>query len=168
MRKILRNIAILLTALVAFPAKAFCPVCVVAVGAGVGLSRWLGIDDLISGVWIGGLTVALIMWTIDWTNRKQIKFLFRKPIIILSYYVLILASLHFPGILWHPQNKFLGIDKIIFGIIAGTVVFLISAWLNGFLKNKNGGKVYFPYQKVVIPVSLLLVVSLVFYLILKL
>ena len=26
-------------------ALAICPVCTVAVGAGIGLSRWLGIDD---------------------------------------------------------------------------------------------------------------------------
>jgi len=31
-------------------ALAVCPICTVAVGAGVGLSRWLGIDDTIN--WI--------------------------------------------------------------------------------------------------------------------
>jgi len=32
---------------------AVCPVCTVAAGAGVGLSRWLGIDDIIIGLWVG-------------------------------------------------------------------------------------------------------------------
>ncbi len=31
-----------------------CPVCSISIGVGVGLCRYLGIDDLISGVWIGG------------------------------------------------------------------------------------------------------------------
>ena len=42
-----------LLALVALPAQAVCPVCIVAVGAGLGLSEYLGIDDTIAGVWIG-------------------------------------------------------------------------------------------------------------------
>jgi hypothetical protein len=32
-----------------------CPVCTIAVAGGVGLCRYLGIDDLISGSWIGAL-----------------------------------------------------------------------------------------------------------------
>ena len=166
MTKILKIITILLATLFAFPARAVCPVCIVAVGAGVGLSRWLGIDDLISGIWIGGLTVAFILWTIDWLDKKQIKFLFRKKIIIFLYYFFVLASLQIPGILWHPKNKFLGIDKIIFGIIAGTFIFLASVWLNNFLKKRNGGKVYFAYQKVAIPLASLFIISLIFYIIL--
>ncbi|MCX6758247.1 MAG: hypothetical protein NTX14_00895, partial [Candidatus Nealsonbacteria bacterium] len=52
--------------LTARPALAVCPICTVAVGAGLGLSRWFGIDDSISGLWIGGLIVSFILWTIDW------------------------------------------------------------------------------------------------------
>lgn len=36
-----------------------CPVCTVAIGVGVGLCRYLGIDDLITGLWIGALLLAL-------------------------------------------------------------------------------------------------------------
>ncbi len=35
-------------------AQAICPICTIAVGAGVGFSRYLGIDDTIAGLWIGG------------------------------------------------------------------------------------------------------------------
>ena len=68
---------------------AVCPVCTVAVGAGVGLSRWLGVDDLITGTWIGGLLVSMIWWTIDWLNKKNIRFSFlitfvKKHLIIIS------------------------------------------------------------------------------------
>jgi hypothetical protein len=60
--------------LAALPAKAVCPVCIVAVGAGLGLSQYLGIDDTISGVWIGGLTAAVAAWTINWFNKKNWSF----------------------------------------------------------------------------------------------
>jgi hypothetical protein len=36
-----------------------CPVCTIAVAGGVGLCRYLGIDDLISGAWIGALLFSL-------------------------------------------------------------------------------------------------------------
>lgn len=39
---------------------AICPVCTVAVGTDVGLCRWLGIDDVLSGIWIGGLIISMI------------------------------------------------------------------------------------------------------------
>jgi len=34
------------------PAWAQCPVCTVAIGGSVLLSRYLGIDDLIIGIWV--------------------------------------------------------------------------------------------------------------------
>lgn len=65
-------LTIISTLLFALPAKAACPVCVVAVGAGLGLSEYLGIDDSIAGIWIGGLLIALTIWTINWFNKKAI------------------------------------------------------------------------------------------------
>jgi hypothetical protein len=54
------------------PAAAVCPVCTVAVGAGLGLAQWLGIDDVLSGVWIGGLIVSLAFWNDAWLVKKMI------------------------------------------------------------------------------------------------
>jgi len=151
----------------AFSVKAVCPVCVVAVGAGVGLCRWLGIDDTISGFWIGALLVAVSMWTIFWFQKKGWTFKFYKSIIFVGYYLLTIWPLMSLNIMGHPLNKVWGIDKILFGIIAGTLVFLFSVFLNGYLKKKNGGKVYFYYQKVIIPIVILAVSSFIFYFIIK-
>jgi len=151
----------------AFSAKAVCPVCVVAIGSGVGLCRWLGIDDTISGLWIGGLIVAMILWTLDWMNRKNFRFKLRNILVWALYYLATILPLYSFDIMGHPLNKVWGIDKILFGIIAGSIVFLFSVFLNGHLKKKNNGKVYFYYQKVIIPVVLLSVFNLIFYLIIK-
>jgi len=140
-----------------------CPICTIAVGAGVGLCRWLGIDDLISGAWIGGLLMSLAIWTIDWLNKKKIKFLFRKPLILIFWYAISILPLYQFGIIGHPENKFFGIDRLLFGIISGSIIFLISVFFNNLLLKKNEGKVFFPFQKVVIPVSFLLILSLIFY-----
>ena len=144
--------------------QAVCMVCTIAVGAGVGLCRWLGIDDLISGAWIGGLIVSMIVWFLDWLDKKGIKFKFRRLIIIVLFYFIVLSPLYLMGIMGHPLNKFWGIDKLLFGIITGSLVFIVSVCLNNFLKKKNQGKAFFPFQKVVLPILSLIIVSLIFYL----
>jgi hypothetical protein len=136
-----------------------------AVGVGVGLSRYLGIDDLISGAWIGGLVMSLTIWTINWLNKRNIRFLFRKILVLIIFYLLVLLPLFLSGMIGHPYNKFLGIDKLVFGILSGSFIFLASFFFHNFLKNKNRGKSFFPFQRVVIPISFLLFLSLIFSLI---
>ena len=165
--KILYLLTLSLSFLAAKTTLAVCPVCTVAVGAGVGFSRWLGVDDLITGTWIGGLLVSMIMWTIDWLNRKQIKFKGRKILVTLAYYIIIIVPLYFSGIIGHPYNEFCGLDKLLFGIIVGSFGFLAGVILNNFLKKKNQNKVYFPFQKVVIPISILIIASIILYIIIK-
>jgi len=144
-------------------AYAVCPVCVVAVGAGVGLCRWLGVDDMISGLWIGALLLAIIIWCLNWMKKKNISFKFSWLVVAAIFYLVAILPLYQFNIMGHPLNKFWGIDKLLLGIILGSVIFLISVLFNNFLKNKNEGKVYFPYQKVVIPLLLLLILSLIFH-----
>ncbi|MGA2418011.1 MAG: hypothetical protein ABSF55_02135 [Candidatus Staskawiczbacteria bacterium] len=148
-------------------AKAICPVCVVAIGAGLGLSRWLGVDDVVSSVWIGALLVSIILWTLIEMEKKKWRFAYDAVIISLAYYLLTFIPLYYSGIVGHPLNKFLGTDKVIFGTFVGSIVFLLSHWLNLYLKKKNNGKVFFPYQKVVLPVVVLILTSSIFYIIIK-
>ncbi len=145
--------------------KAVCPVCVVAVGGGLGISRWLGVDDAISSLWIGALLAAMSLWTIDWIQKKNWKFVFYKAVTWVLYYGLTVGPLYYYGLIGHPLNKIFGIDKILFGVILGTAVFLGGVWLNLFLKLKNNGKQYFNYQKVVVPFLSLVAASLILYLI---
>jgi len=159
--------ASILLAFTPFSAYAVCPVCVVAVGAGVGFSRWLGIDDSITGIWIGGLTLSIIIWNMNWFQRKNIKFPLRNILTFLAYYVLILVSLRWSNFIGHPINKLWGIDKILLGMTVGTIFFALGNFYYAYLKNKNNGHGYFPFQKVVIPVASLLLISFVFYIITK-
>lgn len=153
--------------IIAAPAQAVCPVCTIAVGAGVGLSRWLGIDDAITGLWIGGLTVSLIMWTIDWFKRKNIHLKGIELITAVGYYVLIIVPLFWTGIFGHPLNVLWGVDKLLLGIILGSIFFCAGALLYNYLKKKNNNKAHFPFEKVVMPVSPLIILSIIFYFITK-
>jgi len=147
----------------AVSAKAVCPVCVVAVGAGLGLSRWMGVDDVISSIWIGGLLWGLGVWTVVWLRKKNWGLRFDNWVVMAGYYLLVLGPLYYIDIMGHPLNKIFGMDKILFGTIIGTVVFVAGTRLHEFLKTKNSGKSFFVYQKVVVPISALAIISLLFY-----
>lgn len=158
---------LLLPLFFATPTYAICPLCTVAVGAGVGFSRSLGIDDSIVGVWIGGLLVSSSMWLIEWLKKKKIikekGEVFWTLGIFLGMYALVIVPLKLGGIIGHPFNVLLGIDKVLLGIIIGSVLFFTMGRLHFFLTKKNSDKVYFPYQKVVIPVGALLLATIILY-----
>lgn len=148
---------------------AVCPLCTVTVGAGVGLSRWLGIDDSITGLWIGGLIVSMITWTDDWFKRKKINFKGRIIFVILGYYFLTLIPLYYSGVIMNPIYALCacGLDKLLLGILVGSFGFWFGAAWYYYLKEKNKGRAYFPFQKVVMPILPLIILSILFYLLTK-
>ena len=144
-------------------AQAVCPVCTVAVSTGVGLSRWLGVDDTVTGLWLGGLIVSVIIWSLNWMEERNIRFKWRALLTSVSYYLLICIPLYIGGILGHPDNTLLGIDKLVLGMATGSAAFFAGAWWYERLKEKNLGHANFPFQKVVMPITPLILLSVIFY-----
>ncbi len=153
-------------------AEAVCPVCTIAVGAGLGISRALGIDDAVTSVWIGGLILSMSFWTIDWLQKKK-KMENSRPepngsggkwklkiLLIVAMYLLTLLPLYFGKFIGRPYNSIVGIDKILFGTFWGSLAFLAGVWADRKVREKKG-KQLFIYQKVVFPVSALLITSLI-------
>ena len=150
-------------------ALAVCPICTIAVGVGVGLSRWLGIDDAITGLWVGGLIVSMITWTESWLEKKNIRFRGRIFVNIFAYYALIIIPLYYSGIIMNPIHAFCacGLDKLLLGIIVGSFAFWFGASWYFYLKEKNNGHAYFPFQKVVMPILPLIILSIIYYFLTK-
>jgi len=150
-------------------ALAVCPICTIAVGVGVGLSRWLGIDDAITGLWVGGLIVSMITWTESWLEKKNIRFKGRIFVNIFAYYALIIIPLYYSGIIMNPIHAFCacGLDKLLLGIIVGSFAFWFGASWYFYLKEKNNGHAYFPFQKVVMPILPLIILSIIYYFLTK-
>lgn len=151
-----------------FPLKAsaMCPVCTIAIGAGLGISRWLGISDLVTATWIGGFLVSLSMWTIDWLKRKNWKFRYYKIAVFAAMYILTIIPLYFTKVIGIPGNTTFGIDNIILGIIAGTIAFSAAAIYYLQAKKKNG-KPHFPFEKVVLTFGATALMSLIMHFISK-
>jgi hypothetical protein len=160
------------------PVKAVCPACTVAVAAGLGLSRFLGIDDTISGLWIGALILSASLWLINWIEKqskftfrlekfiKKIKFItvcqFINSSVIVLMYLFLLLPLYWFNIIGHPLNTLWGIDKLLLGILLGSLIFLAGTQLDKKVRKRHG-KQFFNYQKVVFPVGLLIIISIILY-----
>lgn len=150
------------------PVKAVCPVCTVAVAGGLGLSRYFGIDDSIIGIWSGGLMVSLTLWTVDWLSKRNWAFTKKlsnqvtKILAFLFWISLTYPPLFATGVIGHPFNTILGIDKLVFGSILGLFAFLLGVWGDKKVREIKG-KQLFNFQKVVFPVVSLTILSLVLY-----
>ncbi len=161
-------IPLLLLLLISPPTYAVCPVCTVAVGAGLGIFRALGIDDMISGLWVGGLIMSMSFWMSDWLAKKFPKFKYGLLTSYISMFVLTIVPLNIAKIIGHPDNKIWGIDKIMFGTIFGMIAFITGYVIDQRIRQKNNGKVLMYYQKVILPVSALLISSGIMYAVVKL
>jgi len=142
-------------------AFATCPVCVIVVGSGLFIAEKLGVDDLIAAVWIGGLITAMAVVFAD--KFRLIKLPWPKVSWTVISYLLTVATLWIQGKLNNPYCKIWGVCKIWLGITIGTLAIWLGIALDKILRKKNQGKVFFPFQKVVIPFLIILIISLVFY-----
>jgi hypothetical protein len=141
-----------------FSAWAICPVCTVAVGAGLESARLLGMDDLITGIWAGGFTLILVFWTAKWLNKKGLKSAWWYLGDIVLYYGLLASIYLLPGVQF-GVNTIWGIDKFMLGAIVGTIVLYAAEKHTMKSIRSNGGKSRFKFQKVIVPFVALLVAS---------
>lgn len=151
-------------------AYAVCPVCTVAVGAGLEGARLLGVEDVITGIWAGGLTVSLIAWTANYMRKRNVKNRIWYVLNVIFYYVLLglvyVLPTHKPFVTFGHKCMW-GIDQFMLGIIVGSVVFVAMAWWYERIKRNNGGHAWFPFQKVAWPFGGLLITTLIFWAIIK-
>jgi hypothetical protein len=139
-----------------------CPICTVGLAAGVGLSRWLKVDDVISGLWIGALILALSIWTFNWLLKKKDK----KPfwillVCIIFWYLLTFIPFHYMGLLDTTCQKILGLNRLVFGGGLGIIIATIALKIEGFARKGEEKKRLFPFQKVIIPTVILLITSII-------
>lgn len=149
--------------LFASPVWAVCPICIIGLGAGLEISQKLGIDDTITFLWLGAIIISLIIWTIDWLKKKNLNFHARKIIVILFY----LGTVLFPAYLMleknqsynHPTHQIWGIDKLWVGTVLGVTLLFFGLLINNFLKKKNNGKIYFPFQRATVLIIIIAMAS---------
>jgi len=151
-------------------ADAVCPVCTIAIGAGLEGMRMLGVKDILTGIWAGGLTVSLIGWTANYMRKHNVKNVFLYLLNVFVY-VFLLAGVYFlpmgnPVVKWW-ENCIWGIDQFLLGILVGAITFIVMEVWYMHIKKNNGGHAKFPFQKVVMPFCGLLIMTGIFWAIIK-
>jgi len=142
-----------------------CPVCIVTVGGGMFLADRLGIDDFLVSLWISGLNVAVSFWLAQKIKNR----FFSSPIILtLLTYGLTLSYFIFTKQTGSPENTLFGLDKIIFGQTLGLFIWSLGIFIDRYSRKLNGGKILFSYQKVIFPIGILTLLTILFKFIFKL
>jgi hypothetical protein len=151
--------------LLSTPILGQCPVCIVTVGGGMFLAKRLGIDDFLVSLWISGLNVAISFWL---ATKIKNRFLGNPVIFSFLMYGLTLSYFIFTQQTGSAFNQILGLDKIIFGQTLGLFIWFLGIFVDRKSRILNSGKILFPYQKVVFPVGILTLLTILFKLIFKL
>jgi len=150
--------------LLATPVYGNCPVCVVTVGGGLFIAKKLGIDDLLVSIWLSGLNTAIAFWLATKIKKRILGNPFLLSVIFYGITMIYLIASKQIG---HYGNTYLGIDKVILGMSVGLVVFLFSVFTDRFIRRQNNKKVLFSYQKVIIPLVFLTIITLIFNFLIK-
>ena len=147
--------------------QAHCPLCVAGAAAGITLTRWVGVDDSITGIWIGAFLGAATFWLLRSLGQRNK--LFFKRFVGVGIYILVfittLWSFYKFKLIIRMDNIF-GFDKLTFGMILGSAVFYLVDLVNVFLKRKNG-KSFFPYQSMVFSLGSVIVSSVAMYILIN-
>lgn len=147
------------------PVNAQCPVCIVTVGGGLLIAKKLGVDDLLTALWISGLNVAISFWFVTFIKKPK---LLKNPflwtaIMFVSTYIYLATTKQ----MYHKNNTFMHVDKVLVGLIIGTFIWLLGIGIDRLIRKYNNGKVLFYYQKVIVPLFLLLATSGLFAILIK-
>ncbi len=144
-------------------AHAHCPLCVAGAGAGLSLSRILGIDDSITGIWFAAFLGAMSLWFANTLNKRFIPM--QSFVIYLATFLLTVLSFYKFGLVNEHNGLILNLPKLVFGVVFGGAIFYSTDLINQAIK-KSKGKVLFPYQPIIFSLGAMLLLSfVVFYLI---
>lgn len=148
-----------------FEVYAQCPVCIVTVGGGLLIAKKLGIDDLLTALWISGLNTAISFWFVSFIKKPKI---LKNPF-IWTIIMFISTLVYFASTkqMYHKNNTFLHIDKVLVGLVVGMIVWLLGIGADKLIRKRNHGTVLFYYQKVIVPLFILAVTTGIFAILIK-
>ena len=139
--------------------QAVCPICTIAVVGGLGISRYLGIDDAVTSIWIGGLILSSGFWFSSWIQKRKWPIPLPDIVSPAIFYLLTIPPLYWTHFIGLKGNTLWGTDKVLLGTIIGSVAFLIGMGIDKLLRKTNNGRVYIYFQKVIAPVQMLTLAS---------
>ena len=145
---------------------AHCPLCTAATIVGVGITRSLGWDDSIVGIFVGAMVISSALWINSIFKKRNIggNAFLRIGSITVATFVLTILSFYYAGI-FGPANTYriFGIEKIVFGTISGAIVSFAAFFISNEIKKRNEGKTLFNYQTMAFTFGALMFNALLFW-----
>ncbi len=137
-----------------------CPVCTIAIGAALPITRRMGVPDAVAGLWVGAFLVLMGYWVIKFMDRRGWRFWGRNALVLGA----MMASIGFAyigNVTYSPCTYFgfLRVDPLLFGTILGGLLFIVTEKIYDWMKARNGGHAHFAFEKVVLPIVVLAVAS---------
>lgn len=158
MKKLLAAIACMMP--MAAMANPACPVCTIAIGAALPITRRLGVPDAVVGIWAGAFLAIMGYWIIKFMSRRGWDFPGRNAI-VLALSVATIGFAYIGSVKYSPCNYFgfINVDPLLFGTVLGAILFIVTEKIYDWMKEKNGGHAHFPFEKVVLPIVVLAIAS---------
>ena len=138
---------------------AHCPLCTGAAIGGVALARVFGVDDSISGIFIGAMIASTALW-LSKVVKKKINFPLQDAAFVVASFALTVIPFYVAGLITNfdmvksmPAHHAIlglgifGIDKLLTGIFFGTAGIWFALWLSDAIK-EDRGKSLWPFQGV--------------------
>lgn len=153
---------------------AHCPLCTAAAGVGIGAARWLGVDDSIVGLFLGAFIISMGLWFNNILKKRKVNLPFQGFLTVFASFLLTIIPLYLAGVIGNleivkslPELSMLGlgvfgIDKLLFGTLAGIIFVGLSFSFSDYIKKING-RVLFPYQGILFMIAALFILSGVFW-----
>ena len=154
--------------LLALAQKSFahCPLCVVATGSIVATTRVMGVDDAITGTFVGAFIISTALWS-DKILSKKFKINVPFQPYLLSFAFIALTFLSFfafvPAVAESEFVKIMGIERFSFGLVAGSIIILLSFEAHNLLRRNNGNRNHIPFQGIALPIIVLVLFDALMY-----
>ena len=154
------------------PVMAHCPLCAAATAGGVAATRFLGVDDAVTGTFIGGFVVSTALWFDIWLKKKKDGrelMPYQSTIFIIASLGLTLLTFYLAKLLGSPDPAYhmFGVDKLLVGTLTGTVVTVAAFALHKWIRKVRGGKSLMPFQGIIVTLLCLAATGAVFYFVTK-
>src|SRR3989344_3325964 len=155
--KLFMVLAMAITSLVLWPPKvmAHCPLCTAAVGSGLVIARSMGIDDSIVGIWVGAFIISTALWLDKFLSKRFRKIPFQSWIITVAFFLLTVIPFYFSNLITF-EYTLLGIDRLLFGTIAGCILTLASFSISKKIRSSQN-KPLVPFQSIIFTVMVLVI-----------
>lgn len=139
-------------------ASAHCPLCTAGVGVGVAAARYLGLDDAIVGLFLGGFVLSTALWAGS-SLKKRVPF--QNALLVLLSFALTIIPLYFAGLFEGAQ--LFGVNRLLLGVVLGCLVSYAGLLASKKVKEKRGS-VLFPFQTIAFVLLSLVLASAVIFL----